>query len=224
MKGKSIFFAAVVIAAAAIATAVYLPRYKAEREGAGLPISIDKEKGEIVVPAEVNGKYFTSPTRHGVVFAGGSNGEKSVLRGLSNETAFYQALLDIGAKAGENLTMQDMKAASSKEGKAVQGDRLDVFLTWEGSNGEIPFSDAIRTEKPEDMRRMDIRFGGNLDNAKTFHTGCILCLDSCAVGISSNAAYPTGTTQNDEVQFFGNDKVLPKDGTRVSVIFRKALP
>ena len=52
----------------------------------------------------------------------------------------------------------------------------------------------------------------------------ILCLDSCAVGISSNAAYPTGTTQNDEVRFFGNDKVLPKDGMRVSVIFRKALP
>ena len=38
---------------------------------------------------------------------------------------------------------------------------------------------------------MDIRFGGNLDNARTFHTGCILCLDSCAVGITSNASYPS---------------------------------
>lgn len=68
---------------------------------------------------------------------------------------------------------------------------------------------------------MDIRFGGNLDNARTFHTGCILCLDSCAVGITSNASYPSGTTQGDEVRFFGNDKVLPPDGTRVSVIFRR---
>ena len=110
--------------AAAIAMAVYLPRYKAEREGAGLSISIDREKGEVVVPAEVNGKYFSNPTRHGVVFAGGSNGEKSVLRGLANETAFHQALLDIGARAGENLTMQDMKVASSREGKAVEDDRL----------------------------------------------------------------------------------------------------
>ena len=221
MKGKFILLAALVIAAAAAAMAVYLPRYKAEREGAGLPIAIDREKGEIVVPAEVNGKYFSSPTRHGMVFVGGSNGEKSVLRGLANETAFYQALLEIGAKAGENMTMQDMKAKTSKEGKAVQGDRLDVFLTWEGSNGEIPFAEAIRTEKPEDTRPMDIRFGGNLGNAKTFHTGCILCLDSCAVGIASNASYPSGTTQNDEVRFFGNDKVLPPDGTRVSVIFRR---
>ena len=221
MKGKSIFFAAAVIVAAAIAMAFYLPRYKAEREGAGLPISIDREKGEVIVPAEVNGKYFSNPTRHGVVFAGGSNGEKSVLRGLANETAFHQALLDIGAKAGENMTMQDMKAKASKEGKAVEGDRLDVFLTWEGSGGEIPFADAIRTEKPEDMRPMDIRFGGNLNNAKTYHTGCILCLDSCSVGITSNASYPSGTTQGDEVRFFGNDKVLPPDGTRVSVIFRR---
>ena len=221
MKGKSIFFAVVVIAAASIAMVVYLPCYKAEREGAGLPIEVNKEKGEIVVPAEVNGKYFTNPTRHGVVFAGGSNGEKSVLRGLANEAAFHQALLDIGAKAGENMTMQDMQAKASKDGKAVEGDRLDVFLTWEGSDREIPFADAIRTGKPEDMRPMDIRFGGNLDNARTFHTGCILCLDSCAVGITSNASYPSGTTQGDEVRFFSNDKVLPPDGTRVSVIFRR---
>ena len=61
MKGKSIFFAVVVIAAASIAMVVYLPRYKAEREGAGLPIEVNKEKGEVVVPAEVNGKYFTNP-------------------------------------------------------------------------------------------------------------------------------------------------------------------
>ena len=61
MKGKFILLAALVIAAAAAAMAVYLPRYKAEREGAGLPIAIDREKGEIVVPAEVNGKYFRNP-------------------------------------------------------------------------------------------------------------------------------------------------------------------
>ena len=75
------------------------------------------------------------------------------------------------------MTMQDMQAKASKDGKAVEGDRLDVFLTWEGSDREIPFADAIRTGKPEDMRPMDIRFGGNLDNARTFHTGCILCLE-----------------------------------------------
>ena len=42
---------------------------------------VDKEKKEITMLTEVNGKYFTESTRHGVVFKDGSNGEKSVLRG-----------------------------------------------------------------------------------------------------------------------------------------------
>ena len=60
----------------------------------GLPMEVNKDRAEIIMPAEVNAKYFTEPTRHGVVYAKGSNGEKSVLRGLSNEKVFYQALLD----------------------------------------------------------------------------------------------------------------------------------
>ena len=50
---------------------------------------IDSENKEITMLAEVNGKYFTESTRHGVVFKDGSNGEKSVLRGLADEKEFY---------------------------------------------------------------------------------------------------------------------------------------
>ena len=182
----------------------------------GLPMEVNKDRAEIIMPAEVNAKYFTEPTRHGVVYAKGSNGEKSVLRGLSNEKVFYQALLDIGAAAGNNLTAEDMKAGPDN-GRSVEGDKLDVFVTWEGSNGEIPFHDIIVATED---RPMDIRFGGNLEAAKKNNTGCVLCLDSCAVGITSNAAYPTGTTQNKVVEFRGNKDVLPADGTRVNVIFR----
>lgn len=184
----------------------------------GFPMEISVEKKETVMPAEVNGKYFTEPTRHGVVFAPGSNGEKSVLRGLSDEKEFHEALLKIGAKAGNNVTADDMKAGADN-GKRVEGDKLDVFVTWEGSKGEVPFHDII---KATEDRPMDIRFGGNLPAAKKANTGCVLCLDSCAVGITSNASYPTGTTQNKVVQFYGNKDVLPADGTRVNVIFRLA--
>lgn len=176
----------------------------------------DKDKKEVIVPAEVNAKYFTEDTRHGVVFKGGSNGEKSILRGLADQTEFYNALISIGAKPGNNLTMKNMKA-SAKEGVSVEGSKLNVFVKWDGK--EVPFKDVI---KASDDRPMDIRFGGNLENAKEFKTGCILCLDSCAVGITSNAAYPTGTTQDKLVKFTGNKDVLPADGTKVDVIFRLA--
>lgn len=184
----------------------------------GKVLVVDKEAKEIKMLAEVNGKYFTEASRHGVVFAKGSNGEKSVLRGLADEKEFHQALLDIGAKPGNNLKAADMKAAADK-GVAVDGDKLEAVVTWEGQDKEIPFEDIIKAsvEKP-----MDLRFGGNLESAKKNNTGCVLCLDSCATGISSDAAYPTGTTQNNVVKFYGDEDVLPEDGKVVTVTFRLA--
>ena len=179
---------------------------------------VDKEAKEVKMLAEVNGKYFTEATRHGVVFAKGSNGEKAVLRGLADEKEFHQALLDIGAKAGNNLKAADMKAGADN-GVSVDGDKLVAVVTWDGQDKEIPFEDIIKAseEKP-----MDLRFGGNLESAKKNNTGCVLCLDSCATGITSDAAYPTGTTQNDVVKFYGDEDVLPEDGTVVTVTFRLA--
>ncbi len=174
-------------------------------------IIVDMEKKEVTVVTEVNAKYFTEPTRHGVVFKDGSNGEKAVLRGLGSQFEFYNALEAVGFVPSNKLTMEDMKKAVSVEGEA-----LDVFVSWEGSNGEIPFADII---KASEERTMDVRFGGNLENAKAKNTGCILCLDSCAVGITSNASYETGASES--IQFFGKDDVLPADGTKVNVIFKK---
>lgn len=182
------------------------------RDSGAVPVIIDAEKKEVIVEAEVNGKYFNSPTRHGVVFEGGSNGDKAVLRGLCDEREFYQALIDIGAEPGNNLTVEDMKL-----GKTVEGQKLDVFVTWDGLGREIPFADII---KSADSRTMDLRFGGNFENAKARRTGCILCLDSCAVGIVSDAAYETGAVEMKKVDRFGREDVLPADGTKVSVIFR----
>ncbi|WP_096736987.1 YdjY domain-containing protein [Brachyspira sp. G79] len=184
------------------------------RDEGAEPVVIDIEKKEVIIPAEVNAKYFNSPTRHGIVFDRGANGDKSVLRGLSDEREFYQALIDIGAVAGNNLTMEDMKLE-----KTVDGQKLDVFVTWDGLGKEIPFADIIRSDEE---RPMDIRFGGNFEAAKSKRTGCILCLDSCAVGITSDAAYETGAVEVKKIGRYGREDVLPADGTRVSVIFRIA--
>jgi hypothetical protein len=177
---------------------------------------VDKKAKEIKMLCEVNGKYFTEATRHGIAFEKGSNGEKSVLRGLADEKEFHQALLDIGAKPGNNLKAADMKAGADN-GVAVLGDKLVAVVTWAGQDKEIPFQDIIKASVE---RKMDLRFGGNLVSAKKNNTGCVLCLDSCATGITSDAAYPTGTTQNKVVKFYGDDKVLPGDGKVVTVTFR----
>lgn len=177
---------------------------------------VNKEKKEVQILAQVNGKYLTEDTRHGIVFKDGTNGEKSVLRGLINQNDFYNALIEIGAKPGNNISLDDMKTGE----ESVQGSKLNVFVTWNGLGKEIPFSDILKaTEK----RTMDIRFGGNLENATNLKTGCILCLDSCAVGITSDAAFKANElTLKKQVKITGNPEVLPADGTKVAVIFRLA--
>ena len=182
---------------------------------------IDKEKGEIIIPAEVNGKYLVSPTKHALSYYKGGNGEKSIMRALVSEIDYYNALTELGAIPGNNIKPEDMKARNSSEGKTTEGSKLAVFLTWEGSNGEIPLDDAVISEvRDGEARPLDLRFSGNLDFAMRSHPGCFICLDSCIAGISTNAAWPTGAMNNKEVSFKGNAKVLPPDGTKVNVIVR----
>lgn len=186
-----------------------------------LSLTVNKEKGEIIIPAEVNGKYLVSHTKHALSYYKGGNGEKSIMRALVSEIDYYNALVEIGAVPGNNIKPEDMKARNSTEGKSTEGSKLSVFLTWEGSNGEIPLDDAVISEVANgEVRPIDLRFSGNLEFAQRAHPGCFICLDSCAAGISTNAAWPTGAMNNKEVNFKGNAKVLPPDGTRVNVIVR----
>ena len=71
-------------------------------------LTINKEKGEIIIPAEVNGKYLVSPTKHALSYYKGGNGEKSIMRALVSELDYYDALIELGAKPGNNITPYDL--------------------------------------------------------------------------------------------------------------------
>ena len=178
------------------------------RDEGAEPVIIDADKKEVIIEAIVNGKYFNSPSRHhGIVFEGGKYGDRAVLIGLSDEREVYQALIDIGAVAGNNLKLEEY----TKVSKNVDGQKLDVFVTWDGLGKEIPFAEII---KSDDVRDMDIRFGGNFEAAKENRTGCILCLDSCPIAITSDAAYATAELDSKKIDKFIIEDVLPKDGEK----------
>lgn len=184
------------------------------------PIVVDKEKGEIRYMGYINGTYFTEGTRHAVVYEGGSNGDKTIVTGYGDEKEFYQACMDLGWTPGNNLTADNQKGGDMAD--YIEGDKLDVTIRWDGQDEEIPMWDCIEATNG-DQREADWRFGGNLERAEAKNTGCVLCIDSCAVGICSNAAWPSGTTDSDKVTaFVGKSDVLPADGTDVIVTFRKA--
>lgn len=182
------------------------------------PIVVDKDKKEVRYLAEVNDIYFTEKTRHGIVYKGGSNGDKSVLTGLGDEKEFHQALLDIGLTPGNNLTADDMSAGVG-QGKFIEGDKLYITIQWDGKDA-FPIEQCFKTTKGEE-RTADWRFGGNLTRAEAKNTGCVLCLDSCAVGICSDAAWESNTTTATNYTWFnGREDVLPAGGTKVVVSFK----
>ena len=195
------------------------PAAAAEDPTESNPIVVDKEKNEIRYLGYINATYFTEDTRHGVVFEGGSNGDKTIVTGLGDEKEFYQACMDLGWTPGDNLTKDNMAGGDAAD--TVQGEKLEVTIRWDGQD-EIPFGDVVEATNGETWTT-DYRFGGNLASAEANNTGCVLCLDSCATGIASDAYWPTGTTSPDNVTWFhGKENVLPADGTFVVVTFRQA--
>jgi ferredoxin len=179
------------------------------------PISIDKEDGSVSFLAEVNGKYFFNPTRHAAIFKDGKYGDKSIFKGFTSPQAFHDALVEIGAKPGENMTMEN------KEKTSVEGGEMVVTVTWEGAPKEYLLDEVV---KDSNGKPIVVRFGGNLPMALEKNTGCLICLDSCPVGICSNATYTYGAVEGrNEVGFTGNKDVLPPEGTLVVIkVKRKA--
>jgi hypothetical protein len=147
-----------------------------------------------------------------VVYSGGSNGDKSIFRSYATDQDFYDGLMKLGFTAGNNMTKENAAKTS------VQGDPLAVTVTWDGAKKEYSLDEVITDSNKKSFQ---IRFGGNQKNALQFKTGCLLCLDSCPVGITSNANYTMGAVETrNEVIFKGNDKVLPPDGSLVVITVR----
>lgn len=170
---------------------------------------INMEEGSVSFLAEINGKYFHEPTRHCAVFKDGKNGNKSIFRSLADQKSFYDALLKINAKPGENMTLEN------KEKTRVKGDSMNVSVSWKGSVREYSLDEVI---KDSNSKKINMKFGGNIQRAMKINTGCLLCLDSCPVGIVSNDVYTYGSVEKrGEVSFTGNKDLLPPDGSLVTI-------
>lgn len=173
------------------------------------PITFDKDKKTVSFLAEVNGKYLYQPTRHFAVYEKGSNGEKAVFRGLVSHLKFYDALMKINVTPGNNMTLKN------KETTHVEGREFKVTVTWKGAGRDYSIDEVM---DESNKAPIVMKFGGNLENATSKNTGCLLCLDSCPVGIVSNSVYTYGAiSKRKEVSMKGNKDILPADRTKVII-------
>jgi hypothetical protein len=176
---------------------------------------VDKEGKRVLINTEVDGRNLHETNPHwGVVFRDGKYGDKAILRAYANHLVFHDALIEIGAKPGNNLTKDVLDVP-------VEGAQLELAATWPGLGKEL---------KPEDIfydetgKGFEVRFGRNRKASEENNTGCITCLESCWISIASNAKYPNisgakrAVTPNS--RFKGKEGVLPGDGKPVILIYR----
>ncbi|UFT98632.1 YdjY domain-containing protein [Radiobacillus kanasensis] len=181
-------------------------------------IYVDKDKRQVKVYATVNGKYLRKPTRHGLNWIEGSNGDKAVFYGYANPLAFYKALNEIdGDPALERGGDKEKAFKKEDEGKFIKGDTVEVNITWDGADKVYDINEVMVDSTG---KKIVYHFGGNYEAAKKHMTGCFMCFDSCPVGIVSNASQPVGAFKDGKVKFHGNPDVLPEDGTPVVLTYQ----
>ena len=168
------------------------------------PIEVDKEGKVVYLAVQMNKKAMEEGSQHAVVDQEGGNGDVALLQSFVNPKDFYQALTDLGAEPGDNLTLDDLK-----EDKAVEGSPLEITISWEGQE-EVGLTDLFTSDN-EGIAKSDFRFGGNLETNQELDTGCTICLYSCPVGIVSNAA--VSTKDLDGLKVYADPENFPEDGT-----------
>ena len=175
------------------------------------PLKVDKEGKKVVIYGTFNGKYLTEATRHLVIYNEGKLSDMPILQTLVSPTDFHKALEDIGAEPGDNMTPDNASKTLS------EGTPLNVTIYWEGNEGGTDLNDFL---KDSNGKKIDMRFSGNLKNSQDFNTGCVSCLDSCFVGITSNATYPLGAIEESkEVEFSVNSDNHPEDKQAVAIVY-----
>ncbi len=168
------------------------------------PFRVDAKEKSLSVIAEVNKKYLSQTTHHGIVSTTGKLVNKALFRAFVDPKTLHEGFIGLGFKPGNNMTMKN------KEKTFVEGEPLDVFVTWRGARKTYRFNEVV---SDSNGKPIDLRFGGNLVKALEMNTGCLICLDSCPVGITSNRTYTYGAIENrKEVGFTWNKSIsLPED-------------
>jgi len=142
------------------------------------PLRLDIGAGSVSFLAELNPAMAGEPLQHFAVFRDGEYADKALLQGFVAPRDFFNALVALGFKPGENMTMQNWDTTR------VQGDALRISVQFEDAPQPVDISQLVTDPKG---RGIAMRFGGNLKMAtKPDASGCLICLFSCPMGIVSN--------------------------------------
>lgn len=188
-------------------------------------IQVDTVGKKIVLSAKIYPSKFnawTSWTKHHhfVVWKNGRAAHNALIETDASDLQVLEALLAIGAVAGNNLTADTWEKRADRSNpepdKRVEGSIVEVSVAWEGHRplyAEDIFEDKFG-------KGFLFKFGGHKDLIPIWKSGCIVCLQSCPGGRISNANYTMRDYHDGCSKFEVQKANLPQDGAEVEVILK----
>lgn len=178
------------------------------------PLLADAKRRSVKIYTELSLVHLKETTHHwGIGCRTGKFADKFILVSPVEPPDFHDVMVRIGAKAGNNLKTDGY-------GQYVAGDRLSVTASWPGLKKSLDIGDIFFDSTGKGFQ---IRFGGNREAAEKMKTGCLTCLESCPIAISSNAVYPhispIQRKVNPNSHFRGKPEVLPNTESLPVVVF-----
>ncbi len=191
------------------------------------PMTVDKDKKEIrllanLKPSRFEPGWFTQlPGHHAVTWKGGRKGDEALFQTYVSDSEFHEAMIELGAKPGNNLTKEAWEERDNKKSKApkmrVEGTPVDVLVYWQGLDDPINLTQALIDQSGKGVQ---MRFGGHKKLISYWKSGCIVCMQSCPGGKISNHNY-TLADYADGIGVFGvNYSKVPKGTTNAVVIIQ----
>ena len=191
------------------------------KQSALYDVTVDKNAKSVTISARVNGKYFNDSTRHFMVDQNGFNKGKAILTSYCTPDDLYNGLIKAGGvswskSAGITLNNGEKNTVSNAENKNFS--KIDVAVSW--GNETHNLSDCLTTSKNGSTAPdVDMIFTGNTKAAAKTPSGCMVCMDSCYIGMIANCAYGLCVIDQGNPTLYAREDILPADGNVVKVTF-----
>jgi len=187
-------------------------------------MEIEAASGSVSIPATVHAKHYEGsrmPWHHLVTWRRGRAGKRALLVSPVSDKAVLDALVSLGARPGDNLhadAWEKLEDPGAPEPDVLaKGPPIEVTVQWEGLDAPVPLRELFVQEARE---KVSFCLAGNERWIERWHSGCIVCAQSCPGAKIANAAVPMRTYLTRKDLFSLRPGVLPPDGTEVTVTFR----
>ena len=196
--------------------------YAATKKASLSDVIVDTSAKTVSIKAKVNGDYFMTSTRHFMVDTKGFNKGKGMLSSYCSPKALYNGLVKAGGVSwskseGKTLKGGEKNTTANAENKNFS--HLDITVSWDGETHKL--SECLTTKRAGSTApNINMVFSGNPLAAAKTPSGCMVCLDSCYIGIAANSSYGLCVIDDKNPTVYARSDVLPEDGTVVTVTFK----